>query len=330
MRLLACRPAVLLVPLVLAGCLGPQVSDVVSEPQLVLPAGADVPLIESSDDGEKIEANDGVDGTVPLLSGFANGRPVHFWSFGAVPTHVAPLFRLVRVSGSTTTRLPHPQIFTSVPGDIGYSPYWMVFEVPVTDAYQGQLITSAAALNEAQALGLVGAPKARAVNNDCPVVARDVRLEVGNGQPPLAAQSVFYYDGFQGVYYDFGETALASDNVTVPTTDLYQLKRQGGAALSEPVRGVDLDGDGDTKDTNDIFAAALGDPDWSPRCRIVEVTVPADTSSIDTTGDETMADFMSASQLIGPGGAPIAGKALSVDPTDTVFHCLLQSAPGGM
>jgi len=327
MRSLACRLVVLLA---LSGCLGPQVSDVVSQPQLVLPAGADVPLIDNSDDGPKIAANDGVDGTIPLLSGFVNGKPVHFWSFGPVPTHSSPLFRLVRVSGSTTTRLPHPQIFTSVPGDIGYSPYWFVFEVPVTDAYQGQLITSAAALNEAQTLGLVGAPKPRALNNDCPVVARDIRLEVGNGQPPLAAQSIFYYEGFQGVYYDFGETALASDNVTVPTTDLYELKRQGGQILSEPVLGVDLDGDGDTKDTNDIFAAALGDAGWSPRCRIVEVTVPAGTSSIDTTRDETMADFEAASQLIGPGGTPIAGKALSVDPTDTVFNCLQQSAPGGM
>lgn len=327
MRLLACRPAVLLA---LAGCLGPQVSDVVSQPQLVLPAGADVPLIDDTDDGPKIAANDGVDGTIPLLSGFVNGRPVHFWNFGPVPTHVTPLFRLVRVTGSTTTPVAHPPIFTSVPGDIGYSPYWTVFVVPVTDAYQGQLITSAAALNEAQTLGLVGAAKPHPTNIDCPVVARDIRLEVGNGQPPLAPQSIFYYEGHQGVYYDFGETALASDNVTVPTTDLYELKRQGGQILSEPVLGMDLDGDGDSKDTNDIFAAALGDAGWSPRCRIVEVTVPSDTSSIDTTGDETMADFTSASQLIGPGGAPIAGKALSVDATDTVFNCLQQSAAGGI
>src|SRR5215475_9986444 len=117
MRLLARRPAVLIV---LTGCLGPQVSDVVQQPQLVLPAGANVPLIDATDDGEEIEENDGVEGTIPLLSGFVDGRPVHFWNFGPVPTHVSPLFRLVRVSGSTTTRLPHPQIFTSVPGDIGY------------------------------------------------------------------------------------------------------------------------------------------------------------------------------------------------------------------
>src|SRR5262249_17904451 len=120
MRSLACRPAVLLV---LAGCLGPQVSDSVSQPQLVLPAGANVPLIDTSDDGEESEATDGVAGTVPLLSGFAEGRPVLFWNFGPVPTHVSPLSRLVRTSGGTTTRLPHPQIFTAVPGDIGYSPY---------------------------------------------------------------------------------------------------------------------------------------------------------------------------------------------------------------
>jgi hypothetical protein len=327
MRLLSCRPSVLLA---LAGCLGPQVSDVVSQPQLVLPAGAAVPLIDTTDDGKAIVANDGVDGTIPLLSGFVNGRPVHFWNFGPVPTHASPLFRLVRVSGGTTTRLPHPPIFTSIPGDIGYSPYWTVFEVPVTDAYQGQLITSPAALNEAQNLGLVGAAKPHPTNIDCPVVARDIRLEVGGGQPPLAPPSVYYYAGYQGVYYDFGETALASDNVTVPTTDLYELRRQGGDVLSEPVRGVDLDGDGDKNDTNDIFAAAFGDPAWSPRCRIVDVTVPADTSSIDTSGDETMADFKSASQLFGPDGTPIAGKALSVDPTNQVFNCLQQSTAGAM
>src|SRR5512143_1283897 len=99
------RPLWCLAPLFASSCLGPQVSDTVSRPELILPAGSTVPSIYDTDDGRLIAAHQGVSGTVPLLSGFAGGKPVRFWDFGAAPDHVAPLYRLVTKNGATTTPL---------------------------------------------------------------------------------------------------------------------------------------------------------------------------------------------------------------------------------
>jgi len=327
MRPLSSRPVL---AVILAGCLDPRVSDEVSQSGLILPASATVPSIYDTAFGAQIDASSGIGGTVPLYTGFAGGRLVHFWDLGPSPEYPAPLFRLVRVDGTTTTAVAHPPIFSAIPGDAGYSPYWTVFEVPVTAAYAGELITSAAAMNEAQRQGLLGAPKQRPANVDCPVVGKDVKLEVDGGGDPIAATSVFYYKALQGRYFDFGATALAADNVTVPTTALYELRREGGDPLSEPVRGVDLDGDGDTHDTNDIFAAARGDAAWSPRCKIVSVTVPAATHSIDTNKDEARADFKAASDLFDSASAPIPGVVLGLAATERELNCPQQSQPGGL
>ncbi len=307
--------------LALAGCLDARVSDEVVPPDLILPANASVPSIYDTDDGPKIEAGDGVDGTVPLESGFAGGRLVRFWDFGPAPDHVVPLFRLVRRTGDTVTPLPHPPIFSAVPGDVTYSPYWLVYQVEVTDKYQGELITSAAALNQAQARGLVGSPHAMPGNVNCPVVGKNVKLEVGGDNPPLTPNGVFYYEGHQGFYFDFGASALAANNVTVPTMDLDELRREGGDPVSEPVRGVDLDGDGDVTDTNDVFPVAAGETGYSPRCQIVEITVPASTALIDTTQDQARSDVKAQSDLT---------KILGIQRTDRIFNCPQQRTAGGL
>jgi hypothetical protein len=101
------------------------------------------------------------------------------------------------------------------------------------------------------------------------------------------------------------------------------LRREGGEPLSEPARGVDMDGDGDTRDTNDLFAAANGDAGYTPLVSVVNVTVPADTKSIDTTQDQTKADLQSASDLFS-SGAPVEGKVIAVQRTGELRNMPLQ------
>jgi hypothetical protein len=325
------RPSLWPAPLlVAASCLGPRVSDEVSGAELLLPASAaaSVPSIYDTDDGEAIEANQGVPTLIPLLSGFAAGAPVRFWDFGPAPDHVAPLFRLAQRNGDTLTPLPHPPIFTAVPGDRGYSPYWTVFLVEVTAAYQGQLITSQQALDEARARGLVLAPKAAPVNVNCPIVTPDIRLEVGGGKPALAPDHVFYYEGHQGVYFELGASHLGPDNVSVPTTDLFQLRHEGGEPVSEPVRHVDLDGDGDTSDTNDVFARRVGDDAWSPRCQVVDVVVNGTTALIDRSQSDTVSDVRAASDLF-TGDQPTA-RVVAYDRSTRFFNCAMQTTAGGL
>jgi hypothetical protein len=117
-----------------------------------------------------------------------------------------------------------------------------------------------------------------------------------------APDEVFYYDGQAVTYFEFGEVELAKDG-SIATTPRYVLRREGGDPLNEVIRSVDIDGDGDSLDSNDILptTAAGAYVAW-------HVTVPAVTSSIDTTRDQTKADHTNATQLFAP--TPITGVVL--------------------
>ncbi len=310
-----------------AGCLDPLVSDVPGPVDVILPAGTVLPPVE--DDpvlAAQIAFHDGVDGVVPRISGFAAGMPIRTWDLGPAPGFAAPVYMLVKRTDTGFAPIPHPTLVDSLPGDPGYSPYWGVYQVLVTDLYQGEIIPSVAALDEAVARGLVQRPVALDFAVDCPIVAADVRLEVGGGQPPLAPPNRFHVKGRAAAYFDLGPMAL-EDRVHVPEVHRYLMRREGGEPLNEQVRGVDLTGDGDATDSNDIYDRTPGEARPSPLCRTVTVAVPAATASIDTSRDQTMADLRAADQLFAPG--PVTGTVLAFSVTDEVRHCVIQRQEGG-
>lgn len=309
----------------LAGCLGPLVDDDVPPLGLILPAGTQV---ESAHDDPEVDRqiadNDGVDGVVALRSAFANGQPVRYWSFGTVPAIAAPIFVLVRPDGNGEMQmLPHNTIVDTIPGDSGYSPYWAVWTVEVTEHYNDEILPSVAAIQEAQQLGLVKAPVRQEFAVNCPGVATDVTLDVGTGTP-MAPTKRFYWKGKTVRYYDFGPMPLDS-GVLVPEQPIYVLRREGSEPLSEPRRGVDITGDGDIADTNDLFSYAADHVDATPLCRTVQVAVPATYGSIDTSGDENVADFMAATDLFNPD--PVPGNVVAYEVTDELWNCPQQVAP---
>jgi len=317
------------VALASSACLDPLVSDDVPPEGLVLPAGTAVPDAQDDPliDGQ-IAENDGVDGEIPLLAGFADGAPAHYWDFGDTPEFASPLFVLVRRNADDEFEiLDHNTIIDVLPGEPGYSPFWAVLFVEVTDAYDGELIPSFAAAQEAQELGLVLPPKAMEVAVNCPAVAKDVTLELGDGNDPMPPPKRFYWKGQEVRYYDFG--FIPVDNATiVPDMAMYRLKREGGVALSEPLRNVDMTGDGDTKDTNNIFELAVTDEYVSPLCRTVDVVVHATYRSIDTSADQTIADFRSADDMFDPD--PLPESIVAFDETDELRNCPQQTEAGGL
>lgn len=311
----------------LVGCLDPLVSDDVPPRGLVLPAGSTVP--DAHDDPSidaQIAANDGVDGEIPLLWGFANGGPVAYWDFGSAPDFAAPIFVLVRRDSAGDIQfVEHNTVIDSIPGDPRYSPYWAVWLVEVTGAYNGEILPSVAAIQEAEELGLVNPPERQEFSVNCPAVAKGVTLEVGGGAGAIPPPKRFYWAGSTVRYYDFGIMPLVAGALT-PEQRMYLLRREGGEPLSEPIRGVDITGDGDTKDTNNIFERTLGDDDWTPLCRTVEVAVPSTTASIDTNLDQSMADFRAATDLFDP--EPISGRVVALEVTEELRNCPHQDAGG--
>ncbi|HKA88967.1 MAG TPA: hypothetical protein VKE22_14960 [Haliangiales bacterium] len=311
---------------VVAACLGPQVSDEVVIPGLILPAGSTVPSIyDDPEEGPQIAANDGVDGVVPLLSGFAGGAPVAFWDFGRAPNFAQPLYVFFRRNAQNQLEpISHIPVVTAVPGDSGYSPYWRKTVVEVTGAYGGQLFTSVAAIQAGVTAGLLKSPQDTQTFINCPVVGKGVMLDVGGGAPAVAPGGRFYYDGLVGAYFDLGAGTLLADGLHVAEQNVYILRREGGEPLSEPLRGVDMDGDGDTHDTNDVLAFAPGAAGASPLCRDVMVTVPVGTESIDTTRDQTRSGVMGEADLFARGAAtivPIPGKVVAWQVTERLWNC---------
>lgn len=301
------------------GCIGPQVEDDPGPGNDVLPAGSELPDVE--DDGEleaRIDEHDGVDGVIAIENAFANGASMSVWDFGPAPAFSAPVFVLGRREGERFVGVPHPPLVEVAPGDPGYSPYWAVFRVYVTDAYRGEVIPSVAAIDEAVRRGLIEPPvynEGEAVN--CPVVAADALLAMPDASmapPPF----VFHYRGVRIRYYDVGRMPIDADT-EIPEVRRYVLRREGQEPLSERVRNIDMTGDGDRLDTNDVYAHAAGDPMPSPSCRRVDVVVPAATASIDTSQDQDVADIRRASQLFAPD--PVAGTVVAYTVGDELRNC---------
>jgi hypothetical protein len=220
----------------------------------------------------------------------------------------------------------HPAIIGTIPGEPGYSPLWSVFYLVVTDAYDGQLVTASTAIEEAVRTGLVAKPALQPIALNCPVVASDIRIDVGTGTP-IAPPAVAFYEHKTVAVICFGSTPVP-DHVDVPIAPHYVLRRAGGEPLSEPLRNVDIDGDGDTLDTNDIFERAPNDPMRSPLVQTIGVAVAPSTASIDTSGNDAIADLKSALQLFDPD--PVAGTVVGYETTDELRDMPMQRQPGGL
>jgi hypothetical protein len=314
-----------------AACLDPLVSDDVASPGLVLPAGTEIPSGHDVPEVEaQIAANDGVPALIPRISAFAEGQRVHFWNFGPTPDFAAPLFMLAEPNAEgNLERIAHSTIIDAIPGQSGYSPYWSILYLEVTDQYKGELITSFAAIEEAQELGLILPPVLADFAVNCPIVASDVVIEVGGGVDPIGAPSDFYWRGMELEGFELGPMPLVR-GTEVPPSSMYVLSREGQEPLSEPERGVDFTGDGDTQDSNNIFSIARSDAAYTPLCQRVEVTVPIGLAQplIDITLDEANSGLNSASDLFNPG--PVAGTVVAFDETDSFINCPQQMMEGSL
>ena len=113
--------------------------------------------------------------------------------------------------------------------------------------------------------------------------------------------------------------------------NVYVLRREGeDTPLVEELRAQDLNGDGDQRDSNNLFGVGLEDDDYTPLWRMVMVTIPADTPSIEAEGGQP--EVTDAAQLfdVAPDYTitPIEGAVLDYELTETLINCPLQSANG--
>lgn len=322
----------LLLPIGWVGCLDPQVSDGPALSSDILPANSTVP--KANEDlrlGARIAARDNLRGNLPRRSAFGAGGPIKVWDFGVAGTKAAPLYRLVRLApDGTEVPLPHPPIVAVAPGDTTYTQFWAPWTVRVTAAYANQRITSIAALESAFAAGLIEAPKppSKPIGTAVVIVGADVNLDVGAASP-LPPNAALYYDGFELAAYQLGDVPLKTDNVVVVTAQRFTIRRQGEEILSEIVRGIDITGDGDKLDTNEIYGSITSAGVTTSAVTAVDIVVPSTVASIDTAHDDTMAQLRTDTDVF-KMGAPVSANVVAATVGTEVRNIYIQRQPGAL
>ncbi len=311
---------------VIAACVGPLSDDAVPKGQLRYLSVADVPSASAAQLAQ-IDAHDNVGRVIERRSAFSGGQRVWYWDFGPAPARVLPLYALVRMGddGKPALIAEHPFVIDSIPGDSGYTPFWTVYFVPVTASWDGEAIASVADLQLAEATGLVETPFVAGLLSNCPVVHPDVRL-VTRDSPEVPPAPVFYR-GVQVSFYGMGFYTPAEDGNT-PVSDVVQLRRLGGEPVDEGARGVDITGDADTNDSNNLFRLGEGE---TPLWRVVKAAVPEDRSLVDDSQDEATSSIADFSILFEerdwPELTPVAGQVLALEPTEVLVNCPIEPKP---
>jgi hypothetical protein len=237
----------------------------------VLPAGSRVPRAEN----DELLAKQIATGTsargpeVSLLTGYAGGREILYWDLGTASDSAKPIWMLTR-GGKPLTHFP---IVDSLPGDSSYGPMRVLFTAEVTAQYDGELLTSLAALEDAVELGLVREPKREGTFVSYPIVPRDLVL-LRPDEPPIEPREL-YAKGVIAHYLPLSMPAPLK-GPSAPSATAYLLQRQNELSqLDEGARQLDLNDDGDQNDTNTIFDLEAGSEPSSGLWSALLVTVPA-------------------------------------------------------
>jgi hypothetical protein len=137
----------------------------------------------------------------PVAVGLYRGKTIHYYDFG--PIKLRPGNKLASIWSVTNGVSSQHNIVDTVPGRPDYSPLWQVTNVTFKSGVTPRLLTSAAAVKQAEQAGDVTLQRTAAVVN-CPVL--------GFGQKRVAGFS----NGHTIHYYDDGPVKVGAGNATAP------------------------------------------------------------------------------------------------------------------
>lgn len=267
----------------LVACLEQPETESVGYSTYVLAPDAEVrPLERDLDAQKKLDLNDGLGTEVLLRTGNFDDQVAWYWDLGQAPMNAEPMWVLVEGAGRGVPLAGHPPIIDSIPGDAAYSPMRIIFDVHVTEKYQGERIPSQRALEDAIELGLVRDPKLSGYFANCVVTLEAVTFELGFDMPALQPTSAYYRDleVFQFcVRTDYEDAAAPPAEFTLKSDavyfgNAYGLRRENTTtALDEPAAKRDLNSDDDMQDVNVVFDVRPDDDGYSSLWKGFEVVM---------------------------------------------------------
>jgi hypothetical protein len=277
-----------------AGCrLGPLVDDQPGASASVLPKDTPVPIVTMNPDlATQIAFNDGLDSIALMMNGgvitrgtggfAADGTQVKYWTIGATDLAPTPIYVFGSgdpMSASFTPLPDHPPLVGVVPGDLEYQPIHTIYRVAVTNKYDGQKITTLAALSDAIELQLVQAPLAIKVFVNWPIVRAGLKLEVGAGGP--IGPTPVYAHGYAVDSFPLGGVRGMQPNPfgILPTSQVSFLREAGKPAfdISHPIFQANIPP-----------APAQTSPNYTPVSVVVNVDLVAGRNVTDIHRDSDL------------------------------------------
>jgi hypothetical protein len=194
--------------------------------------------------------------SAPLVAGFSSGQIAWYWLMGPTNSSTNPVY-FFQYQGGGTVQGQDP-IIDVKPGDLGYTHFWELYNVTVSNNYTPNTIKSLATLKRAEQAGLATITDSkRAING--PLVARNVKITVVNGEPQFL--KVWYRT--QTANMAVFETNLPSG--IVPSIPIWLIQRKSDSCpLLEALCNKDLNHDSDIKDSNDLIGTTPGQPGYFP------------------------------------------------------------------
>lgn len=242
---------------------------------------------------------------VQLANGFATGGPSSYWFFGLATRETDDMFVTCRDGDDACPLAPGGRIawdhaigrplFSRLPGDPRYAPWWQLWTVRVGADYEPDSIRTIGELFRAVGLGTarvdaVTLADGRAAIAHLPLVLRDTELEENGGAMPDGSGpklpierlegwrqgllvEAFDFTRSEGV---FGAAADSASRPRMPFANIYTFYRVCDGATGSPLcairvstaenrrlvsergLGQDVTGDGDLNDTNTVLGAQPG------------------------------------------------------------------------
>ncbi len=191
-----------------------------------------------------------------LVAGFSRGQIAWYWLMGPTNSSVNPVYFFQYQSGGPVQG--QNPIIDLKPGDKGYTHFWEIYNVTVSNSYMPNTIKSVATLKRAQQAGLATISDSKRVING-PLVGRNLKITVVNGEPQFLPVWYRTETATMAVF----ETSLPSG--TVPSISIWLIQRASDSCpLLEALCNKDLNHDSDIKDSNDLIGTTPGQAGYSP------------------------------------------------------------------
>jgi hypothetical protein len=182
------------------------------------------------------------------------GANVTYYNFDVQPSAPGNIYVFFK-SGATTPIAGQNNIIPTIPGDAGYSDFWLVNKVTVPDSYVPNSITSEAAV---LASGYTLTKTNSIVN--CPVVPFGSTASRSSVSGTASALTLGWYKDMAVAYYTFSEAAVTTTSAgLVPLSPIYVIF----ANNSSPANGFKVE-TVNMSQTHNVLATLPADATYSP------------------------------------------------------------------